>query len=78
MTYTANIGHKTIECFSEEWTALDQTDLPIEEKRRIFDYSSVFPFADLLAAPSGDDLGCVTDVLFREGVPFWAARMRKA
>lgn len=59
MTDTGNIDHKTVDGFGEEWAAFDQTDLPPDEQRRIFDdYFSVFPFADLPQNAEGFDLGC--------------------
>lgn len=59
MTETGNIDHKTVDGFGEEWAAFDQTDLPPEEQRRIFnDYFSVFPFAELPKNAEGFDLGC--------------------
>jgi SAM-dependent methyltransferase len=59
MTDTGNIDRKTVDGFGEEWAAFDQTDLPADEQRRIFnDYFSVFPFAELPANAEGFDLGC--------------------
>lgn len=59
MSETGNIDHRTVEGFGEEWAAFDQTDLPPDEQRRIFDdYFSVFPFADLPPDAEGFDLGC--------------------
>lgn len=59
MTDTGNIDRKTVDGFGEEWAAFDQTDLPPDEQRRIFDdYFSVFPFADLPENAQGFDLGC--------------------
>lgn len=56
---TGNIDPKTVDGFGEEWAAFDQTDLPPDEQRRIFDdYFSVFPFNDLPAGAEGFDLGC--------------------
>lgn len=56
---TGNIDHKTVDGFGEEWAAFDQTDLPPDEQRRIFDdYFSVFPFAELPEGAQGFDLGC--------------------
>ena len=56
---TGNIDRKTVDGFGEEWAAFDQTDLPPDEQRRIFDdYFSIFPFADLPANAEGFDLGC--------------------
>lgn len=57
--YAGNIDPKTVDGFGEEWAAFDQTDLPPEEQRRIFDdYFSIFPFSDLPANAEGFDLGC--------------------
>lgn len=59
MSETGNIDRRTVEGFGEEWAAFDQTDLPPDEQRRIFDdYFSVFPFADLPPDAEGFDLGC--------------------
>lgn len=59
MTDTGNIDHKTVDGFGEEWAAFDQSDLPPDEQRRIFDdYFSVFPFAELPPQAEGFDLGC--------------------
>lgn len=59
MARAANIDRKTVDGFGEEWAAFDQTDLPAEEHRRIFDdYFSVFPFAELPPGAEGFDLGC--------------------
>lgn len=56
---SGNIDQKTVDGFGEEWAAFDQSDLPPEEHRRIFDdYFSEFPFADLPADAQGFDLGC--------------------
>jgi SAM-dependent methyltransferase len=54
-----NIDPKTVDGFGEEWAAFDQTDLPPDEHRRIFDdYFSVFPFDDLPPAAEGFDVDC--------------------
>ena len=55
----ANIDHKTVDGFGEEWAAFDQTKLPAEEHQRLFDqYFSVFPWERLPANAEGFDLGC--------------------
>jgi len=54
-----NIDPKTVDGFGEEWAAFDQSDLPADEHRRIFDdYFSIFPFGDLPFDAEGFDLGC--------------------
>ena len=56
---TANIDHKTVEGFGEEWAAFDQTALDDAEWRDLFaGYFSIFPWDDLPADASGFDLGC--------------------
>lgn len=55
----ANIDHKTVEGFGDEWAAFDQTGLDEAERRQLFDgYFSVFPWEMLSDDASGFDLGC--------------------
>lgn len=55
----ANIDPKTVEGFSEEWAAYDQTGLSADEHRAMFDaYFGIFPFEALPADAEGFDLGC--------------------
>lgn len=55
----ANLDPAVVRGFGEEWTAFDQSDLPPEEHRRLFDaYFSVFPWASLPLDAEGFDLGC--------------------
>lgn len=54
-----NIDPQTVEGFGEEWAFYDQSELPDEERNRLFaQYFSVFPFQALPPAAEGFDLGC--------------------
>jgi len=54
-----NIDHATVDGFGDEWTAFDQTVLPEDERRDLFDaYFSVFPWESLPQHAEGFDLGC--------------------
>lgn len=58
-TKVANIDHKTVEGFGDEWAAFDQTALQEEDWRQLFDgYFSVFPWTKLSDDATGFDLGC--------------------
>ena len=55
----ANIDHKTVEGFGEEWAAYDQTAMTEEEWHGHFaGYFSVFPWHRLPENAEGFDLGC--------------------
>jgi ubiquinone/menaquinone biosynthesis C-methylase UbiE len=59
MSLKRNIDHKTVDGFGDEWERFDQSDLPPDEQRRIFDlYFDIFPWADLPEKAAGFDLGC--------------------
>lgn len=65
---SVNIDADTVQGFGEEWEAFDQSEMPDEERGRIFDdYFSCFPFDCLPADAEGFDLGC--------GSGRWAALM---
>src|SRR5260370_25865333 len=60
-----NADTKTVEGFGVEWTRFDQSALPEEELRRIFEgYFRIFPWNELPPEAVGFDLGC--------GSPPWA------
>jgi SAM-dependent methyltransferase len=50
---------RTVEGFGQEWSAYDQSRLPPEEQREVFDlYFAVFPWDRLPPGAEGFDLGC--------------------
>jgi ubiquinone/menaquinone biosynthesis C-methylase UbiE len=54
-----NSDAKTVEGFGFEWTHFDQTALPEEELRRIFEsYFRIFPWSEISPDAVGFDLGC--------------------
>lgn len=54
-----NADERTIEGFGDEWTRFDQSGLPEEECKEIFEsYFSVFPWSVLPKNAQGFDLGC--------------------
>lgn len=56
-----NLDTKTVESFGAEWSQFDQTALPEEEARIIFDeYFAVFPWDSLPPHATGFDMGCGT------------------
>jgi ubiquinone/menaquinone biosynthesis C-methylase UbiE len=56
-----NIDQATVESFGEEWTRFDQSNLSIEEAKKIFnDYFAVFPWGKLPINAEGFDMGCGT------------------
>lgn len=70
MTEGANIDHRTVEGFGEEWDTFTQEELdPAEHQRAFEEYFSIFPFNELPADPEGFDLGC--------GTGRWAALLAK-
>ena len=64
----SNIDHRTVDGFGDEWERFDQSALPEDEARDLFDaYFHVFPWSALPADAEGFDLGC--------GSGRWAAQM---
>jgi SAM-dependent methyltransferase len=56
---SVNADTKTVEGFGVEWTRFDQSALPEEELRRIFEgYFRIFPWNELPPEAVGFDLGC--------------------
>ena len=56
-----NIDKKTVDGFGDEWSRFDQSHLPDEEQKLLFDeYFSVFPWKDISKESIGFDLGCGT------------------
>jgi len=54
-----NQDKNTVEGFGDEWSRFDQSDLPEDEQRLLFDeYFSVFPWKDISRQSVGFDLGC--------------------
>lgn len=54
-----NSDRDTIDSFGDEWSRFDQSALPEDESRALFDkYFSVFPWQALPANASGFDMGC--------------------
>lgn len=54
-----NLDKHTVEGFGVEWERFDQSELPDEERHRIFDaYFSIFPWDILPKDAEGFDLGC--------------------
>jgi SAM-dependent methyltransferase len=54
-----NQDKNTVEGFGDEWSRFDQSDLPEDEQRLLFDeYFSVFPWKDISRESVGFDLGC--------------------
>lgn len=54
-----NLDLLTVTGFGEEWSAFDQTMLPADERRALFDaYFAIFPFDALPPDAEGFDLGC--------------------
>lgn len=54
-----NIDPATVKSFGDEWSRFDQTLLPDDEARAIFDeYFAVFPWEELPADAEGFDMGC--------------------
>ena len=65
---TQNIDAPTVSGFGDEWAAFDQSELPDDERKAVFDaYFAVFPFESLPPNAEGFDLGC--------GSGRWAALM---
>lgn len=55
----ANADAATVEGFGDEWSRFDQSDLPTEERRVIFDaYFKVFPWSRIGRDAVGFDAGC--------------------
>ncbi|QDL39138.1 class I SAM-dependent methyltransferase [Rhodoferax sediminis] len=58
-TKTNNLDPKTVNGFGDEWERFDQSALPLEEQRRIFEmYFAIFPWSSLPSNAVGFDLGC--------------------
>ena len=56
-----NQDKNTVEGFGDEWSRFDQSDLPEDEQRLLFDeYFSVFPWKYISKDSVGFDLGCGT------------------
>jgi ubiquinone/menaquinone biosynthesis C-methylase UbiE len=54
-----NLHTATVEGFGDEWERFDQSELPTEERQRIFNrYFSIFPWQKLPENAEGFDLGC--------------------
>lgn len=54
-----NIDEKVVEDFGKEWSAFDQSAVPLEELLRLFHrYFNIFPFDSLPENALGFDLGC--------------------
>lgn len=58
---SSNLDKKTVDGFGDEWTRFDQSTVPEEESRSLFEsYFAVFPWQDLPANAVGFDAGCGT------------------
>ena len=54
-----NLHTTTVAGFGDEWERFDQSELPTEERQRIFNtYFSIFPWQKLPENAEGFDLGC--------------------
>ncbi len=54
-----NLDEATVEGFGAEWTAFDQSGVPVAELERLFgEYFAIFPWEDVPAQAEGFDLGC--------------------
>ena len=54
-----NQDKNTVEGFGDEWSRFDQSDLPEDEQKLLFDeYFSVFPWENNSKESDGFDLGC--------------------
>ena len=54
-----NQDKNTVEGFGDEWSRFDQSDLPEDEQKLLFDeYFSVFPWENISNESVGFDLGC--------------------
>ena len=54
-----NIDIKTVKGFGDEWERFDQSLLPLEEQKRIFEmYFAIFPWSAFSPNAVGFDLGC--------------------
>ena len=59
MNRETNVDHETVQGFGDEWVRFDQSELPEQEHRAIFEsYFSVFPWHVLTKNAEGFDLGC--------------------
>ncbi len=59
MNKETNVDRKTVEGFGDEWVRFDQSELPEQEHKAIFEsYFSVFPWHLLPKNAEGFDLGC--------------------
>lgn len=64
----SNIDAQTVAGFGDEWERFDQSELPADEARELFEcYFHVFPWERLPANAEGFDLGC--------GSGRWAAQV---
>lgn len=70
MSPARNVDHAVVEGFGDEWTRFDQSDLPGEERRALFEsYFSVFPWSRLPQDAVGFDLGCGSGRWAMEAAP---------
>ncbi len=54
-----NVDHETVKGFGDEWVRFDQSELPEQEHKALFEsYFSVFPWHSLPMNAEGFDLGC--------------------
>jgi SAM-dependent methyltransferase len=54
-----NIDAQTVEGFGDEWSRLDQSDLPEDERQELFNrYFAVFPWHLVDTRAEGADVGC--------------------
>ena len=59
MIRDTDVGSEVVAGFGDEWTRFDQSELPDDERRRIFDsYFALFPWSLLAGNAEGFDLGC--------------------
>lgn len=65
-----NLDVKTVEGFGDEWERFDQSELPADERERIFNsYFSIFPWNALPSNAEGFDLGCGSGRWAKEVAP---------
>lgn len=59
MTGMANVDHRTVEDFGDEWETFDQSGLEEQEGERLFSsYFAVFPWHRVGSDAEGFDMGC--------------------
>jgi ubiquinone/menaquinone biosynthesis C-methylase UbiE len=65
-----NLHTETVAGFGDEWERFDQTEMPANERKRLFDeYFAVFPWEKLPQDAVGFDLGCGSGRWAREVAP---------